>query len=725
VNTVRSAFGSAAVITSLTFLAACGGGGSHSSAIPVTQPTNASTAPTYTGPRSPASVTITIPSTAAAPSANRRAPQYVAASTRSVAVQVLSVNGASVSDAAVATNVTPGTAPCSTVSGGNYTCTLTASLPLGSDTIQIGTYDATGATGNLLSQNATTHTIVQGQANQIGTSASPITLDANPGALSVVALSGPSGTYPTFTQNGTGTATFTVTDADAHGTAFGTQPGIPTITHALATGTGASASISGTTLSVTPPSSGSTTVVVDADPAGTQDVTTTLSSAVSAGATSFTVASASGISVGQNLVLDYEGLSGSTLLQEAVKVTGVSGSTINLASALAHAHASGAAVRHYSDNLTSAAALFTMTVVQSVIAPVGAYGTTSKALVFNTSFVQQTGTLSSTTAAYNFARFDASDNLYIGDQANYTVYRTPFSTSSGFGSTTTYSGIPPSASQNGNISFDVSTNGALVVENSLGVTPQLDVYAAGQSSSPATFTTSTLNAATWETATEYGFPTVAILADTSGTPWGYAYDVFNVGGSPNDEIVVTNGAGSEQDISGATITSQFGNDPTPAVLTENIGRQSLIYVNSHVNGSGQYTVLEFPRNGTSGASLQTTPTTVGSSTNTPAYVAASPDGTYVAVAWAGGAGYTVSVYRYSGGWSTYATGTLASATFQTFAAMHFLPNDNLVIGDNGSSGVSPELWQFTPAGAAVGTNPTSIATLFGTNYSLNDVAVSF
>jgi hypothetical protein len=605
-------------------------------------------------------------------------------------------------------------------------------LPIGTDNVQIGTYDAVNAGGNLISQTIYSATVVEGHANTFGSSATPITLDANPGTISVVALSGPTGTYPTFTANATGTSTFTVGVVDKHGTAFGSQPGQPTMTHAAATGTGAGASVSGTTLSLTPPTSGtSTNVVVDADPAGTKIVSTTLSSSPAAAATSFTVSATTNMFVGMNLVLDYETFSGTTLIQETAKIANISGSTITVSTGLAHAHSSGATVYAYSDNLSPSTAPFTVTLATTIIAPVGVNQSgDSKALVYNTSFALQTGSLTSTTEGFSNARFDTADQLFILDQNLETVYRSQWTAGTGFGGVTTYSGIP--TAQAGNIAFDVSSSGAVAVENfnendSAGtVTPQLDVYAAGSSSSPTGFTSS-LGASAWLTVTDFDYPTVAVLSDTSANAFGYAYEVCDANGVSHDKIVVTSGT-SEQDISSSAIVSIFANDPTAAVLTWDVGLQSLFYANSDTGSGSTYAILEFPHTGsTDAATLSTSPTTIASVAGYPLSIATSQGtGDYLAVAWGNSAGgATISIYFYNGStWSLTGTINNNGTTIDNFTSMHFIPSGNLIVSNSDSGGTIGQLMQFTTTGSQVGTTYNALAD-FGAGYTISDVAVSY
>jgi len=717
----------------VTTITGCAGGGAHGSYLPAPTPTSGATPPAYSGPTAAATLTLTIPAPGSAPTAtNRRSPAYLPASVRSVSILVLEVGGVAVADTAATTNVTPGTAPCSTVTSADYTCTISVQLPIGTDEIQLGTYDAVSAGGNLMSQTLVSEAVLEGHANQFGTSGSPITLDANPGAVTVTASNGETGSQSAgFSVNGTSAETYTLSVVDKHGTAFGSQPGQPAFNHAANSGcSGSTSTISSGTLTVTPSSSCTTlNVVADSDPAAATDVTATLTDSPASGATSFTVSITSGtIFIGQNLILDYENFSGSTLLQESVKVTGVSGSTITISPGLAHAHTSGAGVRHYGDNLSPSTAPFTVTLSQTVIAPVGInQSNDSKALVYNTSFSLQTGSLTSTTEGFSNARFDTADQLFILDQNLETAYRSQWTAGSGFGSVTTYSGIP--GSQAGNIAFDVSSSGA--VENfnendSAGtVTPQLDAYAAGTSSSPTGFTSS-LGASSWPTVTEFDYPTVAVLSDTSANVFGYAYEICDANGVSTDKIVVTSGT-SEQDLTGS-IVSMFANDPTAAVLTWDVGLQALFYANSDTGSGSTYAILEFAHTGsTDSATLSNSPTTIASVAGNPVSIASSQGtGDYVAVAWdnsAGGA--TISIYFYNGStWSL--TGTIDNngTTLSDFTSMHFIPSGNLIVSNSDSGGTIGQLMEYTTTGTQVGSTYNALAD-FGSGYTINDVAVSY
>jgi hypothetical protein len=679
-------------------------------------------APAYSGPRAGATLTITIPAPTARTSSALRSPKYIPASAHSVAIQVVQVGGTSVSDAVQSTNVAPGTAPCSSVTNADYTCTISAQLPPKTDTIFITVWDANGATGNELASQIYSASVIAGQANQFGTPSAPIILDAQPGAVALAASGGETGTYPAFTASGPNAETYTVADADTHGSAFGSQPGIPSTTWTTGvTGTGGSVAVNAGTLTVTPPSSSSFAVAVDDPPAGTRNVNVTTTSPLSAGGTTAAVTSTSNLYPGRKIVIDPVTFSGTTDIEEHVTITSVSGSTIAFSPAVLNAHATGATIQAYSDNCTPGFAAFTVSVVLPLIAPVAenAIGV-AEALVFNTAFAQQAGSLTSDTEAFNFARFDASDNFYIGDQENDTVHRAPYTKGTGFGAQTTYTGLPPASAQAGSVGFDVGTNGTVAVQNSV-ISPQLDYYAPGTSSSPGAFTTS-LGSSNWYTITESGFSTVAVLENSASVTFGYAYEVFDSGTSANDEIVVTSGSG-EQDIS---TLSNFNDDPTPGILTWNQGRQSLIYVSS--KGAEASAVLEYPRNGTTGATLVSSPTIIGSTSGPPISVAASVDGTYVAVAYVSGSDFpAVALFHYSGAsWSSVATSSALTTTpFRNFATMHFIPDGDLVLVHSGSNDTSTpytNFYEYTTAGALQSgfTNPFNATSDVQSNFGICD-----
>jgi hypothetical protein len=162
-----------AAIAGCMLLAACSGG---ESSLPVGAETGAAAAPTSTQ-RGAAAFTIVIPKKSAGAVLK---PRYVSSSTQSLIGTLTSVGGTAVpSPTSYAINV--GNASCSTPGGGSATCTLVVPATAGSDTFTISTYDAQQSaptvatpTGNLLSTQTTTVTIVANSANPVTV---PVALD--------------------------------------------------------------------------------------------------------------------------------------------------------------------------------------------------------------------------------------------------------------------------------------------------------------------------------------------------------------------------------------------------------------------------------------------------------------------------------------------------------------------------------------------------------------------
>ena len=152
----------------------------------------ASNAPTaeYTGPLAGATLRLTIPGPTN--SAFKRRPAYVSAATKSV------LSGSIVASALTAAqisayNATPslnhfdtGTLPNATcpASGPDFVCTIAIKLPPGTDNVTIAAYDSAGGSGNVLSQQMQTLSVVAGgsasAANQFS-----VTLDANAATMTV------------------------------------------------------------------------------------------------------------------------------------------------------------------------------------------------------------------------------------------------------------------------------------------------------------------------------------------------------------------------------------------------------------------------------------------------------------------------------------------------------------------------------------------------------------
>lgn len=230
-----------ALAAATSLLASCGAG-SHS-ALPQTPASQTPSSPsTYTGPIGNATFTIKIP----APSGtNVRRPDYVSSATKSVkftltaasaltAGQITGVNGTGDNTF----NVTPGSGACPGTAP--WTCTFSVKIPAGIDSVQATTYDAIGATGNVLSQQILSSlTIAAGSIN----GPFNFTFDANANTMAVSGTgqctSGLVGA--SFGTVGTSPVTFTVayTDADMN-TIVG--PGLPKIEIKDSSGTYQSAS---------------------------------------------------------------------------------------------------------------------------------------------------------------------------------------------------------------------------------------------------------------------------------------------------------------------------------------------------------------------------------------------------------------------------------------------------------------------------------------------------
>ncbi len=187
-----------------------------------------------TRPMVDARLVITIPQRTAT-SAGSRAPAYVSPSTQSLTVQV---DGGT----PTAQNLTSGSPNCSV--GGPLsalTCTVPIAASAGSHTFTFTTYDGLGGTGNVLSTNAVTQTIVANQTNSID-----VTLAGVPASLQVLAVgssTGITGSVGTGLQlAGVLSASFSVVPLDADGNII-IGPGAPTIAASI---TGASTGLGAT-----------------------------------------------------------------------------------------------------------------------------------------------------------------------------------------------------------------------------------------------------------------------------------------------------------------------------------------------------------------------------------------------------------------------------------------------------------------------------------------------
>ncbi|MBV8643408.1 MAG: hypothetical protein JO225_05775, partial [Candidatus Eremiobacteraeota bacterium] len=222
-------------------MTACNGGGAAAPRLPGT-----GTGGGQTVQSASATFTFTFPKDTG--SAKTRRPKYISSATKSISLQVTDTknhgNGtdiyANVPAALKAVqfvnfaNLTgnpniPGQCGSDPSNAGNFKCTALFLLPVGDDTITMKSWDANGATGNILSENQTTVTTVQGFGNSFA-----ITLDANANVMTVGATSGfcagsftvsPGQTVPTV---GTAPITFSVSFTDLAGKTI-VNPGEPTL----------------------------------------------------------------------------------------------------------------------------------------------------------------------------------------------------------------------------------------------------------------------------------------------------------------------------------------------------------------------------------------------------------------------------------------------------------------------------------------------------------------
>ena len=163
-------------------LAACGGGGAHSTTLPQAS-SGSGTAAEYSGPLADATFKITIP-VPSATSATARRPGYVSSSTTKV-VFTLNSDTAGIGGAALTTfntnnlgakAVTLNSAQCPGT--GPWTCTFAIKLPPGTDNVTMSAQDGSS---NVLSQQTQVFTVVVAAANSFS-----VTLDAQVFTMGVV-----------------------------------------------------------------------------------------------------------------------------------------------------------------------------------------------------------------------------------------------------------------------------------------------------------------------------------------------------------------------------------------------------------------------------------------------------------------------------------------------------------------------------------------------------------
>ncbi|MGC8486421.1 MAG: hypothetical protein ACP5O6_12450, partial [Candidatus Baltobacteraceae bacterium] len=223
-----------------------------------------------------ARLVITIPQRTAA-STGSRTPAYVSPSTQSLTV---AIDGGT----PAAQNLTPGSPNCSV--GGPLsalTCTVPIAAPAGSHTFTFVTYDGLGGTGNVLSTNAVTQSIVANQTNSIN-----VTLAGVPALLQVSVLgsgTGISGSVSTGLQvAGAVSIPLSVAPLDADGNII-IGPGAPTLAASI---TGATPGL-GSTVAPNAANPNEFTVNVLAPGSGTFSVTATPATASAGSPLSATV----------------------------------------------------------------------------------------------------------------------------------------------------------------------------------------------------------------------------------------------------------------------------------------------------------------------------------------------------------------------------------------------------------------------------------------------------
>jgi hypothetical protein len=152
-----------------TLATGCGG---SANTTPIAQTTVPAPAASGTiSPNTSARFTITVPVATALSSA--RKPAYISASTQSVVVTLVSVNGTAYTGttATIASNLTPSNPACS---GTPLTCSVSAPAVVGTDMYTVATYDAAqiatspdSALGNLLSKANVSVSVPAGQATTV------------------------------------------------------------------------------------------------------------------------------------------------------------------------------------------------------------------------------------------------------------------------------------------------------------------------------------------------------------------------------------------------------------------------------------------------------------------------------------------------------------------------------------------------------------------------------
>jgi hypothetical protein len=148
---------------SAAVLSACGGGGAaHAGG---TLPASGST-PGSVAPQGSATATFALSLQQYTPvgtAANRRRAAYISPATAQISLTIISVNGVASTGSPLTFAVGPGAPNCSTVSG-IVNCTLSATIPIGSDVLSASTLDANGHT---LGTSTIAATVTQNATNRI------------------------------------------------------------------------------------------------------------------------------------------------------------------------------------------------------------------------------------------------------------------------------------------------------------------------------------------------------------------------------------------------------------------------------------------------------------------------------------------------------------------------------------------------------------------------------
>jgi hypothetical protein len=286
-------------LLSLLALSSCGGG-SHA------LPANSAPETVQSIAAAPATFTFIIPNGTASATASKRSAQWINAATQSIRVTLtdakthgtatdIFANVPAALKAAQNTNVAnttgnPNTAgQCGTdpSNAQNIKCTATVQMPVGDDTFLVTSWDGPNGTGNEISAQQPMLFVQQGQPN-----AFTFTLDALATTLTVtppgsnVALSGTgcasspiSGASDlsstcTATITGSSAVAFALAIKDAHGTVVPSGvPGAPALSVSSSNTANFTASLSGSTLTITPQAGGTAVISVVATPANSSGAT--------------------------------------------------------------------------------------------------------------------------------------------------------------------------------------------------------------------------------------------------------------------------------------------------------------------------------------------------------------------------------------------------------------------------------------------------------------------